>query len=207
MTDSNSPPNVFLKQLAQKKLMTMIHDRYLLDVFEDVDDELSKEIQRLWLKYRLLPKDQNWDKRAKETCTLLLDKNFEIIGLSSCFVIELQDLIDTKVLEYGKPKDKYYCFRVYIHPRHISPVNPRVIVTATFNIARKHAKGGIKGIITKFDNDRVIRKGILKQFQRSGGDILTEKSKDGKVMSGRKFSAGALKMKIQKPSFWDRFSK
>lgn len=199
----NNTESTITEKFVRKNLITKIGNYYLIDVFEKVDDYLSREIQKLWLKHKALPPNQNWPQRARETTLLLLDQDFNIVGLTSSFAVTLHDMMNGQKTSYGSPDDLFYCYRLYTIPT-LSIINtPKILTCETFDLLRKKKKHKAKGVITTLDNPKLNRVGALGLFRKYKFDILIERTPSDKTVVGRKFSAGKINLPKNKPRFFE----
>lgn len=202
MTNIN---NVITDKFIKKNVVTQIGEYLVIDVFEKVDAPLSRAIQKVFLKYRALPKNEDWPKRTKETTLLIIDKHKNIVGLTSSFILPLEKIYFNIKTSYAKPTDLFYCYRLYTIPTVNIPTAPKILTCETFDILRKKGSKKAKGFITPLDNPKLNRDGITNLFKRYKYDILVEKTPTGKTVAARKFSAGKINLPKQKILLSDFF--
>lgn len=140
------------------------HGYTIYNVYHAVPAGLRDEIIDLWRRNRILPHPDEAERRVDEVVLVIRGPAGQIVGVSTVYIGDFQ-----------QPGNSYYFYRMFIQPADRIPGLMRFVALRTREILKaQHVPGtdGPQGVIHVNENQKLMRPGMKRMFERNGYEYL-----------------------------------
>lgn len=140
--------------------------RYQFEVvWQQVDDDLRREVVDFWLKQGALPNEQAGHERADQLLTVCRDQNGSLVGVSTAVVRDISQL--------GFP---CYYYRLFVNPRYRLAYLTSELIDKGFTALKQGFRAGenpeVLGIYMEIQNPKIMKAINHLVFRRIRGHEL-----------------------------------
>lgn len=145
---------------------------YTIDnVYQAVSDGLRAEIVDMWLNNKIIPSRGMALRRVDQVFLSIRNPAGQLAGVATVYVDDFQ-----------QRGDSYYFFRMFIQPHDRIPGLMRFSAVLTRDLLRaRHKPGGPQGIVHVNENQKLMRPGMRRMFERNGYEYMGRTPKGNDV--------------------------
>lgn len=132
------------------------------NVYRVISPALRDEIVEMWLRNQALPNRELALQRVDQVFLSIRNPAGQLAGVATVYIDDFQ--------QRGNP---YYFFRMFIQPHDRIPGLMRFGAILTRDLLRgQHKPGGPQGIIHVNENQKLMRPGMRRMFERNGYEYM-----------------------------------
>lgn len=138
------------------------HGYTIANVYRNIPAGLRGEIIDLWLRHRVIPSQGEAQRRVDQVVLAIRNPAGRMAGVTTAYVGDFQ-----------QPGNSYYFYRMFIQPDDRIPGMMRFVTLRTRDVlAAHHRPGGPQGMIIVTENQKLMRPGMRRMFERNGYEYL-----------------------------------
>lgn len=133
------------------------HGYTVYNVYQAIPPELRDEIVEMWVRNQALPNREVALQRVDQVALAIRNPEGQMAGVSTVYPGDFQ--------QRGNP---YFFYRMFIQPVDRVPGLMRFITLQTCYLMRdRHVAGGPQGVIIVTENQKLMRPGMKRMFERN----------------------------------------
>jgi len=132
---------------------------YRLDtVYCSTTEAQRREIMQFWERVGAVPDAVERERRSHEVVVMVHNMRGELVGVS------------TVMVRMASNGERYYYFRMFIHPQHREARLMRAVgqCTRDFLATFCHPDGEVRAMVVVTENPKLMRQGMRQLFERIG---------------------------------------
>ncbi|MCS3904527.1 hypothetical protein J2T55_002566 [Methylohalomonas lacus] len=138
------------------------HGYLIQNVFQAIPDDVGAEIIDLWLRNRAVAGRQVAEQRVNQVVLTIRNPEKRLVGVSTVYIGD-----------FLRPGQRYYFYRMFIQPGDRRPGLMRCVSLRTRDLLKQqNPPDGPKGLIIVTENQKLMRPGMKRMFERNGYEYL-----------------------------------